>query len=191
MIDQTISHYRITEKLGAGGMGIVYKALDSKLERIVALKFLPEGVAVSDEDKRNLLREARAASALDHPNIGVIHGLEESEDRQLFIVMQYYDGETLAQKISRGVIPVREALDVAIQIAGGLTAAHAHNIVHRDIKPSNIVITRANVAKIVDFGLARVVASISATQSISATGTLPYMAPEQILGETIDQRSDL
>src|SRR5207245_8124083 len=91
MIDQTISHYRITEKLGAGGMGIVYKALDSKLERIVALKFLPERVAVSDEDKRNLLREARAASALDHPNIGVIHGLEETEDRQLFIVMQYYD----------------------------------------------------------------------------------------------------
>src|SRR5437870_4003947 len=114
MIDQTISHYRITEKLGAGGMGIVYKALDSKLERIVALKFLPERVAVSDEDKRNLLREARAASALDHPNIGVIHGLEESEDRQLFIVMQYYDGETLAQKISRGVIPVRESLDFAI-----------------------------------------------------------------------------
>jgi serine/threonine protein kinase/tetratricopeptide (TPR) repeat protein len=191
MIDQTISHYRITEKLGAGGMGIVYKALDSKLERIVALKFLPEGVAVSDEDKRNLLREARAASALDHPNIGVIHGLEESEDRQLFIVMQYYDGETLAQKISHGLIPVRESLDLAIQIAGGLTAAHAHNIVHRDIKPSNIIITRANVAKIVDFGLARVVASISATQSISATGTLPYMAPEQILGETIDQRSDI
>ena len=122
MIDQTISHYRITEKLGAGGMGIVYKALDSKLERIVALKFLPERVAVSDEDKRNLLREARAASALDHPNIGVIHGLEESEDRQLFIVMQYYDGETLAQKISRGVIPVRESLDFAIQIAGGLTS---------------------------------------------------------------------
>jgi len=186
-----VGKYRILRVLGEGGMGIVYKALDSKLERIVALKFLPQGVAVSDEDKRNLLREARAASALDHPNIGVIHGLEESEDRQLFIVMQYYDGETLAQKISRGVIPARESLDLAIQIAGGLTAAHAHNIVHRDIKPSNIIITSTNVAKIVDFGLARVVVSISATQSISATGTLPYMAPEQILGETIDQRSDI
>src|SRR6267378_3546116 len=191
MIDQTISHYRITEKLGAGGMGIVYKALDSKLERIVALKFLPEGVAVSDEDKRNLLREARAASALDHPNIGVIHGLEESEDRQLFIVMQYYDGETLAQKISRGVIPVRESLDLAIQIAGGLTAAHARNLVHRDVKPSNIIITNDKLVKIVDFGLARFVATASATQSISSTGTLPYMAPEQILGEAIDQRCDL
>src|SRR3989442_10911458 len=145
MIDQTISHYRITEKLGAGGMGIVYKALDSKLERIVALKFLPEGVAVSDEDKRNLLREARAASALDHPNIGVIHGLEESEDLQLFIVMGYYEGETLAQKLSRGVIPVRESLDIAMQIARGLSSAHARNIVHRDVKPSNIIITHDQV----------------------------------------------
>src|SRR5882762_7570307 len=105
MIEQTISHYRITETLGAGGMGVVYKALDMKLERTVALKFLPTGIAISDEDKRTLLREARAASALDHPNIGVIHGLEESEAGQLFIVMQYYDGETLAHKISRGVIP--------------------------------------------------------------------------------------
>jgi len=191
MVEQTISHYRITEKLGAGGMGIVYKALDTTLERTVALKFLPEGVAVSDEDKRNLLREARSASTLDHPNIGVIHGLEESEDGQLFIVMQYYDGETLAHKISHGVIPVNESLDLAVQIASGLSAAHARNIVHRDIKPSNIIITKANVAKIVDFGLARVVASISATQSISATGTLPYMAPEQILGQSIDRRSDI
>src|SRR5437588_12340086 len=104
MIDQTILHYRITEKLGAGGMGIVYKALDSKLERTVALKFLPEGVAVSDEDKRNLLREARAASALDHPNIGVIHGLDESEDRHLFIVSQFYVAQTRAPGISRRVI---------------------------------------------------------------------------------------
>lgn len=191
MVEQTISHYRITEKLGAGGMGIVYKALDTKLERTVALKFLPNGIAVSDEDKKNLLREARAASGLDHPNIGVIHGLEESDDHQLFIVMQYYEGETLAHKISRGVIPVRESLDLAIQIARGLSAAHAQNIVHRDVKPSNIIITREHVAKIVDFGLARVVASISSTQSISSTGTLPYMSPEQILGEPIDQRADL
>src|SRR6267142_3553583 len=191
MIEQTISHYRITEKLGAGGMGIVYKALDMTLERTVALKFLPDGVAVSDEDKKDLLREARAASGLDHPNIGVVHGLEESEDRQLFIVMQYYEGETLAHKISRGMIPVRESLDLAIQVARGLNAAHAHNIVHRDVKPSNVIITREKVAKIVDFGLARVVASVSATQSISSTGTLPYMAPEQILGEAIDQRCDI
>ncbi len=191
MVGQTISHYKITDKLGAGGMGVVYKALDLKLERTVALKFLPADVAVSDRDKQSLLREARAASALDHPNIGVIHGIEESEDRQLFIVMGYYEGETLAQKLSRGAIPVRESLDLAIQIARGLSAAHARNIVHRDVKPSNIIITNDKMAKIVDFGLARIVATASATQSISSTGTLPYMAPEQILGEAIDQRCDL
>lgn len=191
MIGKTISHYRITERLGAGGMGVVYKAVDLKLERTVALKFLPNDLAVSARDKEHLLREARAASALDHPNIGVIHGLEETEDHQLFIVMAYYEGETLAQKLSRGLIPVRESLDLAIQIARGLGAAHSRNIVHRDVKPSNIIITNDKVAKIVDFGLARVVATASATQSISSTGTLPYMAPEQILGETIDQRSDI
>jgi serine/threonine protein kinase/tetratricopeptide (TPR) repeat protein len=191
MLGQTISHYKITEKLGAGGMGVVYKALDLKLERTVALKFLPHDLSVSTRDKASLLREARAASALDHPNIGVIHDIEESEDHQLFIVMAYYEGETLAQKLSRGLIPVRESLDLAIQMARGLSAAHARNIVHRDIKPSNIIVTKDNVAKIVDFGLARVVASISSTQSISSTGTLPYMSPEQILGEPIDQRADL
>ena len=191
MVGQTISHYKITDKLGAGGMGVVYKALDLKLERTVALKFLSTDVVVIARDKANLLREARAASALDHPNIGVIHDIEESGDHQLFIVMGYYEGETLAQKLSRGPIPVRESLDLAIQIARGLSAAHARNIVHRDIKPSNIIITKNNVAKIVDFGLARVVASISSTQSISSTGTLPYMSPEQIRGEPIDQRADL
>ena len=191
MIGETISHYRITDKIGAGGMGVVYKAVDVKLERTVALKFLPNDVAFSARDKESLLREARAASALDHPNIGVIYGLEESDEHQLFIAMGYYEGETLAQKLSRELIPVKESLDLAIQIARGLSAAHARNIVHRDIKPSNIIITKDNVSKIVDFGLARVVASISSTQSISSTGTLPYMAPEQILGEPIDQRADL
>ncbi len=191
MVGQTISHYKITDKLGAGGMGVVYKALDLKLERTVALKFLPTDVAVSDRDKQSLLREARAASALDHPNIGVIHGIEESEDHQLFIVMGYYEGETLAQKLKCSVIPVRESLDLAIQIARGLSAAHARNLVHRDVKPSNIIITNDKLVKIVDFGLARFVATASATQSISSTGTLPYMAPEQILGEAIDQRCDI
>jgi tetratricopeptide (TPR) repeat protein/TolB-like protein len=172
-------------------MGVVYKAVDLTLERTVALKFLPHEVAVSPADKENMVREARAASALDHPNIGVIHGLEESEDHQLFIVMGYYEGETLTQKINRGVVSVRESLNYAIQIAKGLSAAHSRNIVHRDIKPSNIIITTDNTAKIVDFGLARAVTSASATQSVSNTGTLPYMAPEQILGEAIDQRVDV
>jgi serine/threonine protein kinase/tetratricopeptide (TPR) repeat protein len=191
MLDQTISHYRITERLGAGGMGVVYKAVDLTLERTVALKFLPQEAAPSENDREYLLREARVASALDHPNIGVIHGLEESEDHQLFIVMGYYEGETLAQKIGRGIVSVRDSLDYAIQIAGGLSAAHARGLVHRDIKPSNIIITSHDVAKIVDFGLARAVATASATQSVSNTGTLPYMAPEQILGEVVDQRADV
>ncbi|HEX8836540.1 MAG TPA: protein kinase [Candidatus Acidoferrum sp.] len=191
MIGQTISHYRVTERLGAGGMGVVFKAFDLILERPVALKFLSPNLVISSHDKEILLREARAASALDHPNIGVIHGIEESQDRQLFIVMAYYEGETLAQKLARGPLPVRDSLDLAIQMARGLGAAHAHRIIHRDVKPSNIIVTNENVAKIVDFGLARVVASASATQSISSTGTLPYMSPEQILGETIDQRTDI
>jgi serine/threonine protein kinase/tetratricopeptide (TPR) repeat protein len=191
MMGQTISHYRITDKLGAGGMGVVYKAVDLKLERTVALKFLPQELAFSDHDKEHMLREARSASALDHPNIGVIHGLEESEEHQLFIVMGYYEGETLTQKLRHGVLPVRESLDLAIQVAKGLSAAHARNIVHRDIKPSNIIITKDNTAKIVDFGLARVVVTATATQSGSATGTLPYMAPEQILGETVERPCDV
>jgi serine/threonine-protein kinase len=191
MLGQTISHYQVTQKLGAGGMGVVYKAVDLKLERTVALKFLPPDIAVSDIDRERLVREARSASTLDHPNIGVIHGLEESDDHQFFIVMGYYEGETLSQKLTQGVVAPREALALAIQIAQGLSAAHSHNIVHRDIKPSNIIISNDGLVKIVDFGLARVVASASATQSISLTGTLPYMAPEQILGEPVDQRSDV
>jgi eukaryotic-like serine/threonine-protein kinase len=191
MVGQTISHYRILEKLGAGGMGVVYKAVDLQLERTVALKFLPSEVALTDRERENLLREARAASSLDHPNTGVIYGLEESPDHQLYIVMGYYEGETLVQRLARGEIPARESLDLAIQIASGLSAAHARNIVHRDIKPANIIITKQNVVKIVDFGLARVIATSSATQSLQTSGTLPYMAPEQVLAEPIDQRCDV
>src|SRR5262249_32687674 len=191
LVGQTVAHYRILQKLGAGGMGVVYQAFDCKLERIVALKFLPENLTVSSGDKSSLRREARAASTLDHANIGVIHGFEETADEHLFIVMQYYQGETLAQKLSHCKLSLAEALDLAIQIASGLSAAHASNIVHRDVKPSNIIITKSGVAKIVDFGLARIIATASATQTMSATGTLPYMAPEEILGNLVDQRSDV
>ena len=191
LVGQTFGRYRITQKLGAGGMGVVYRALDTTLERAVALKFLPDNLAVTSVDRTNLRREARAASTLDHPNIGVVHGLEETAGHHLFIVMQFYEGDTLARRLSRSPIPLGEGLELAIQIARGLSAAHAANIVHRDVKPSNIIITKSGVAKIVDFGLARIVASASATQTISATGTLPYMAPEQILGESVDQRSDV
>jgi len=191
MIGETISHYRITDKLGAGGMGVVYKAQDLQLERLVALKFLPQDLALSETDRERFLREARSASALDHPNIGVIHGIDRTGDGRMFIVMAYYEGQTLSQKLSGGPLTLRQAMDWACQIASGLAAAHARNIVHRDIKPGNIIITKDNSARIVDFGLARVVATPSATMTGGTTGTLPYMSPEQILGEAVDQRCDV
>ena len=191
MIGETISHYQITEKLGAGGMGIVYKAQDLQLERFVALKFLPQDLALSETDRERFLREARSASALDHPNIGVIHGIDRTADGRMFIVMAYYQGQTLSQKLSGGPLSLRQAMDWACQIASGLAAAHARNIVHRDIKPGNVIITKDHSARIVDFGLARVVATPSATMTGGITGTLPYMSPEQILGEAVDQRCDV
>ncbi|HLZ11648.1 MAG TPA: protein kinase [Candidatus Acidoferrum sp.] len=191
MIGETFSHYRVLEKIGAGGMGVVYKALDLQLERPVALKFLPHDLLPSESDRDRFLREARSASALDHPNIGVIYGIDKTPDGQLFIVMAYYDGQTLAQKLSAGPLSLREALDLLIQIAAGLAAAHSRNIIHRDIKPSNILVTTQNSARIVDFGLARIVATPSATLTQTKSGTLPYMAPEQILGEPVDQRCDV
>jgi serine/threonine protein kinase/tetratricopeptide (TPR) repeat protein len=191
MIGETIAHYRITDKLGAGGMGIVYKAQDLQLERFVALKFLPQDLALGEVDRERFLREARSASALDHPNIGVIHGIDKTAHGRMFIVMAYYEGQTLSQKLGGGPLSLRQALDWACQIASGLAAAHARNIVHRDIKPGNIIITKDNSARIVDFGLARVVATPSATMTGGITGTLPYMSPEQILGEAVDQRCDV
>lgn len=191
MIGQTISHYQITGKLGAGGMGVVYKALDLQLERVVALKFLPQEAAADEQDKERFLREARSASALDHPNIGVIHGVEAADDGRLFIVMGYYEGETLQQKLRNGSLQMREALRIATQVASGLAAAHARKIVHRDIKPSNIIITPSGLAKIVDFGLARIAATPSMTQSGLISGTPAYMSPEQTMGGVVDQRTDV
>src|SRR5271163_4178144 len=171
-------------------MGVVYRALDVKPERTVALKFLPEHVVSTSEDKERFLREARTASSLDHPNIGVIHGLEETADGHSFIVMAYYAGETLVRKMRRGPIPMAEAVDIAIQMGEGLAAAHAGTVVHRDIKPSNVILTQSGVAKIVDFGLARL-ASTGSTQSISTAGTIGYMSPEQTVGKYVDQRTDI
>jgi eukaryotic-like serine/threonine-protein kinase len=142
MIGKTVSHYRILEKLGEGGMGVVYKAQDLKLERQVALKFLPHHIRGDEEEKVRFIREAKAASALDHPNIGTVHEIAETEDGQLFIVMAHYEGETLKQKIKRGPLAVKEAVDIAAQIALGLSKAHSQQIVHRDIKPSNVVVLR-------------------------------------------------
>lgn len=188
---ERIGSYQILSLVGAGGMGVVYKALDLKLERTVALKFLTQEASLNPIEKQRLLREAKSASALDHTNIGVVHGVEESPDGQLFIVMAYYEGETLAARIRRGPVPAGEAVEIAAQVAHGLAEAHAHNIVHRDVKPSNIMVTSQNVAKIVDFGIARVLSATSATQSAGILGTTAYMAPEQARGGRVDQRSDI
>ncbi len=188
---ERVGNYQILAMAGAGGMGVVYKALDIKLERTVALKFLPPELNASEKDKERFLKEARTASSLDHPNIGVIHGVEETADGHAFIVMAFYEGESLTQKIRRGPLPVRDAVDIAIQMAKGLEAAHARNIVHRDVKPSNVLVTQHDLAKIVDFGLARVVTSPTMTQTGGTSGTVGYMSPEQSLGKPIDLRTDI
>jgi serine/threonine protein kinase/tetratricopeptide (TPR) repeat protein len=190
-VGDLVGNYKILGMAGAGGMGIVYRALDVKLERTVALKFLPEHVASSSEDRERFLREARTASSLDHPNIGVIHGLEGTANGRSFIVMAYYTGETLAHKIYRGPLSIAEAVDIAIQIGEGLSAAHAGTVVHRDLKPSNVMLTQNGVAKIVDFGLARLASSSGSTQSLSTVGTIGYMSPEQTIGKLVDQRTDI
>ncbi|HET9697072.1 MAG TPA: protein kinase [Terriglobales bacterium] len=188
---ETVGKYRILNCLGMGGMGVVYKALDIQLQRVVALKFLPEKMGQRQKETRALLREARAASALDHPNLGVMYGVEESPTGAPFIVMGFYDGETLAQRIQVRPLPLAEALALARQIACGLDYAHEHHVLHGDIKPSNILITRDGVVKIVDFGLARKTTTTAATQTGGMGGTVGYVSPEQTLGKVIDQRSDI
>lgn len=184
--------YEIVGRIGAGGMGVVYKASDRKLERTVALKFFPPGLNASDLDKERFLREARIASSLDHPNIGVIHGIEETSDGRTFIVMAFYEGQSLADRIQTGSGPLSalEVVEIAIQIAHGLEAAHSRNIVHRDIKPSNVMLTTQGLVKIVDFGLARI-NEATATLTHGAVGTLSYISPEQAAGKKADQRSDI
>jgi serine/threonine protein kinase/Tfp pilus assembly protein PilF len=186
-----ITDYEILGLAGAGGMGFVYKALDKKLERVVALKFLPPELTFSDKDRKRLLQEAKAASALDHPNIGVIYGIEETTEGQTFIVMAFYKGTTLSQRILKGPISIGETVQICHQIALGLSEAHKHNIIHRDIKPSNIILTNQNVVKIVDFGLALILNDLSATRSLGTPGTAVYMAPEQTQRVPADRRSDM
>ncbi|MCU1252655.1 MAG: serine/threonine protein kinase with repeat [Edaphobacter sp.] len=188
--DEVANSYQILGVAGAGGMGVVYRAHDMKLERTVALKFLPAELNSDERRKRMFLREARTASSLDHPNVGVIHGIEETGEGRTFIVMAYYEGESLAERIRSGPIPAREALDIALQMAQGLAAAHARQIAHRDIKPSNVMLTSSGSIKIVDFGLAHSLGPETATE-LGITGTVAYMAPEQANGRVMDQRSDI
>ena len=190
---QTVSHYKILEMLGAGGMGVVYKAFDTKLGRHVALKFLPPHLRHNDDLKRRLNEEARAASSLDHPNIVVIHDIDEAPGGELFIAMAFHEGVTLRERIERakpGGLLVAEALQIARQIASGLAKAHERGIIHRDIKPGNVIVAKDGVARIIDFGLAK---STEATATLdgSTKGTPLYMSPEQVSGKALDCRTDL
>jgi len=191
MIGKTVSHYRILEKLGEGGMGIVYKAEDIKLERIVALKFLPPHLSNLEAEKKRFIQEAKAASALEHNNICAIHEINETDDGQLFIAMSYLEGKTLREKIDASPVKVDEAIGIAIQAAEGLKLAHEKGIVHRDIKPANIMITTNGTVKIMDFGLAKLGGKTKLTQMGTTLGTFAYMSPEQSRGEEVDRRTDI
>jgi serine/threonine protein kinase len=203
--EETIAHYRILEPIGAGGMGAVYKAYDKKLQRVVALKVLPNEYVSQQDRRRRFFQEARAASALNHPHILTVYEVGE-EDGKPYIAMEYVEGETLRQKIRARSLQVKQTLDIAIQIADGLAKAHDAGIIHRDLKPENLMISRDGYAKILDFGLAKLIAqrerALAAdsaqktllrveTESGALMGTVNYMSPEQLLGQRVDHRCDV
>lgn len=190
LIGTRIRHYEVLERLGRGGMGVVYKARDTRLDRTVALKFLPPHLTTDPAAKARFEQEARAASSLDHPNIGYIHEINATEEGRAFIAMAYYSGETLEAKLGEGGLPIDEALQYVEQVAEGLACAHEAGIVHRDIKPANVIITTEEVAKILDFGLAKV-HDVTLTREGTWMGTVAYMSPEQIRGDKVDARTDI
>ncbi len=191
MIGKNISHYKILELLGCGGMGIVYKAEDIKLHRTTALKFLPLELTSDTKAKDRFIREAQAASSLQHNNICTIHEIDETDDGQLFISMDYYEGETLKKKIKRASLSLDEIIEITTQIAEGLKKAHENGIIHRDIKPTNIFITKEGIVKILDFGLAKKIDHSQITRVGVKFGTTEYMSPEQLKGEKVDQKTDI
>ncbi len=191
MIGETISHYHVLDKLGGGGMGVVYLADDLELKRKVALKFLPPHLSTDEEANQRFVQEAQAASALNHPNVCTIYEIGDTDEAQTFIAMAHYEGETLKERLERGALSTEEALDIARQVAEGLTAAYEQGIVHRDIKPANIFITKRGRAVILDFGLAKLTGALDLTKSGSTLGTAYYMSPEQIRGEPVDHRTDI
>ena len=186
----SVGHYLIGSRIGGGAQGVVYKATDSRLNRPVAIKCLFPHLCDDDCARERFLREARAASAVEHPNICVIHEIESRREGHMFIVMAYYDGQTLRQKLREGALSVEDSVEIAAQIAEGLAAAHARGVVHRDIKPGNLMVTRDGV-RILDFGLARLADSAQLTLTGSVLGTPAYMSPEQTRGEAVDARSDV
>src|SRR3989442_6016940 len=197
MIAETLTHYRIVEKIGEGGMGVVYRARDERLDRDVAIKVLPTGTLADDTARKRFRKEALALAKLSHPNIGVIHdfGTQEGGD---FLVMEYIAGTTLAERLTAGALPEKEVLAVGAQIVAALEEAHEHGVVHRDLKPGNILVTPKGQAKVLDFGLAKLLrpeSEISTTDELSSTaalaGTMPYMSPERLRGESADARSDI
>ncbi len=190
MIGEIISHYKILEKIGEGGMGVVYKAEDTKLKRIVALKFLPSNALGTEEEKARFIREAQAAASLNHPNIATIYEIDEVEG-EIFIAMEYIEGQTLKEKINSGPLKIKEAVKIACQVADGLNAAHEKGITHRDIKSANVMLTEKGQAKIMDFGLAKMAARTGLTKEGTTLGTIAYMSPEQSRGEHVDHRSDI
>jgi tetratricopeptide (TPR) repeat protein len=191
MIGETVSHFKITEKVGGGGMGVVYKAEDIKLKRTVALKFLPAELTRDPSAKERFIHEAQAASALDHPNICTIYETDETKDGQVFICMAYYKGEELKDRIEYGQMDLDQAVDIAVQIAKGLAHAHKQGIVHRDVKPANVLMTEDNQAKILDFGLAKLAGQTKLTMAGTTLGTAAYMSPEQARGEDVGPQTDI
>ena len=190
-IGGSVSHFEILSKLGSGGMGVVYKARDTALNRTVALKFLPSWMSADAVAKKRFIREARAASALDHPNIATVYEIGETPDQRCFIAMAYYEGRTLTQEIADGPSSVDRAIELAAQLAEGLSQAHEHGVIHRDVKPSNAIITSGGVVKLVDFGLAKLSGSAAITCTGTTGGTPAYMSPEQACGDAVDDRTDI
>ena len=187
---KTVSHYQLLERIPGGGMGVIYRARDTQLQRVVALKFLPSALGADARAKSRFLLEARAAAALDHRNVCTIHEIGESEDGQLFIAMPFYSGETLAARIARGPLPVATTVAIAGQIARGLAHAHERGTIHRDIKPANVMITPDDVVKILDFGIVKQ-GGVGFTRTGAAIGTLPYMSPERLHRQPVDVRTDI
>ena len=190
IVGRTIAHYEILARVGGGGMGVVYRARDTRLGRTVALKFLPSQWSHDESARHRFVREAQAASATNHPNICTVHDIETADDGQLFIVMAFYEGQTLKQRLDAGALAIDEALDIASQIADGLARAHAQGVVHRDVKPGNVILTEDG-ARILDFGLATFADALKLTIEHSTLGTAAYMSPEQVRGDSADARSDV